>query len=579
MSGREVSALVALETMLCAAEQDGAAFSAALLADQDRQEQFPRTACDLLDAFGMASYYVPRGHGGRMRSFAELLQLWRAVARRDLTVAVAHGKTFLGTACVWVVNDAEQARALGQEVSSGTIVSWGLTERHHGSDLLAGELTAEAQRDGWLVNGEKWLINNASRGQVLCVLARTTPAGGPRGFSLLLVDKRKLADHQYRCLTKEATHGIRGADISGIAYRDALVPHNSLVGTAGQGIEIVLKALQLSRTVCVSLSLGAADHALRLAINFAAQRQLYERRLLDLPLARRAIGEAAATLMVAEAVCFVTSRCITALPGEMSVLSAIAKAFVPCVVDELIASLGDLLGARAFLSEYFEHGMFQKIERDHRIVAIFDGSTVVNRTGLINQFRELGRAYIRQTCDRPGLALALDWQASLPEFEPEKLRLLSGRGCSVLQSLPQAVAEMARVQSPRSPSPMALALADALCEMAAGVAQACAEYQPVLQREVPPTAFELAQRYELCFAGAACIGFWLANQHRAGNSPGLWHNALWLEAALVRIVSRLTPVLAQLEQAVDIYDVLAEQVTADSAQPISLLTAIEGDGR
>ncbi|MFJ1616885.1 acyl-CoA dehydrogenase family protein [Streptomyces sp. NPDC088249] len=55
------------------------------------------------------------------------------------------------------------------------------------------------------------------------------------------------------------------------------------MGEVGDGIETVLKALQLTRTVCVSLSLGAADTALRIAVDYARDRILYSRRLIELP--------------------------------------------------------------------------------------------------------------------------------------------------------------------------------------------------------------------------------------------------------------------------------------------------------
>ncbi|MDQ1919270.1 acyl-CoA dehydrogenase family protein [Massilia pseudoviolaceinigra] len=563
MSARDLSALVALESVLEAASAEGQPFSPAVSAELDRLEAFPAAACKVLDDFGLAAWYVPRRHGGRMESFSELLQLWRAVARRDLTVAVAHGKTFLGTGCVWVAADPEQARLLGRDVAAGAVVSWGLTERGHGSDLLAGELTARPDAAGWRVDGEKWLINNATRGLVLCALARTDAAGGSRGFSLFLIDKRSLSADTYRCLPKEATHGIRGADISGIAYANAPLPPGALVGSAGQGVEIVLKALQMSRTACSALSLGAADHALALALRFAAERQLYGRRMIDLPLVRRAIGEAAATLLAAEAVSVVAGRCMAALPGEMSVVAALAKAHVPSAVDEMIGSLGELLGARAFLTEVFEHGMFQKLERDHRIVAIFDGSTVVNRNGLINQFRNLARGWRDARCDRDGLAIVFDAGAALPEFAPEKLSLMSAGGCSVLQSLPHTCTQLtdapARVQR----------LATAMCAASAATLEQCGAYQPS-PREVPPAAFDLARRYELCFAGAACVGYWLAN-HAANQGAPLWQDALWLEAALVRLLAQLTPDAPGLEDDMVIYDTLAQALAAPGAPRASIL--------
>ena len=67
-----------------------------------------------------------------------------------------------------------------------------------------------------------------------------------------------------------------------------------------------------------------------------------------------------------------------------------AKSFVPTLVDGVIADLGELLGARAFLDDVYADGAFPKLERDHRIIAIFDGSTAVNRNALINQFPGAG---------------------------------------------------------------------------------------------------------------------------------------------------------------------------------------------
>ncbi|MEE3918904.1 hypothetical protein V2I01_12200 [Micromonospora sp. BRA006-A] len=69
------------------------------------------------------------------------------VARRDLTTAIGHGKTFLGAASVWARSprdeaDLAQARALAGTVLAGVPVCWALTEPGHGSDLLGGEVAA-----------------------------------------------------------------------------------------------------------------------------------------------------------------------------------------------------------------------------------------------------------------------------------------------------------------------------------------------------------------------------------------------------------------------------------------------------
>jgi len=495
----------------------------------DQREEFPTQACQVLDEVGLQRYYVPTRHGGRLSDFSASLPLLRAVARRDLTVMIAHGKTFLGAVSVWVGGDAEQAARLGEQITGGAVVSWGLTERDHGSDLFAGEVSAEPAVDGWLLTGEKWLINNATRGDLICVLARTRAAGGPRGFSSFLVDKRQLDPARFRCLPKVPTHGIRGAEISGISFDRAWVPATALVGAAGEGLAITLRALQLTRTGCAALSLGAADHGLSLAV-----RHLTGAAEPIGVTQRRVLGEAVAAVAVAEAVGVVATRSIHALPAELTAVSAITKAFVPTVVEQLLDRLGELLGPVAGQPG----GEFDKLRRDHPIVGIFDGSTLVNRNALINQFPKLAGAYRALPGDRAGVRAVTTLGVSLPEFDPQRLSLLSRSACSLIQELPEAVG--------RLPAGSVLTrLATALLTATDDLHHELTTVQSSV-RDVPPEAFALAERFELCFAGAAVVGLWLGNTTESVRCwPGLlgwaaaWPDALWARAALGWLLTEL----------------------------------------
>lgn len=545
----------AFDALLTAHEDD--AFAPGTLAEADAREAFPGPAVGVLDTAGLTDHYILPG--------AELpttVGMLRAVARRDLTVAIAHGKTFLGSVPVWLAGTPEQTTALAARVRGGEAVCWGLTERGHGADLLAGELGAVARGDGddgavdpgnggtgdggsvdggsaagssgnagsaagdsvngvpgdggWRLDGEKWLINNATRSGLACVLARTDPAGGARGFSLFLVDKKQLAPGSWRDLPKVRTHGIRGADISGFALDGARVGADALIGEAGDGLTVVLKSLQLTRTACASLSLGATDHALALAREFAAGRELYGRRLADIPHVRRALGRAAAAALVAEAVTLLSTRSAHALPGEMSVISALTKAYVPSLTQRTLAGIAELLGVRGFLTSP-PGGGFAKLERDHRIVGIFDGSTAVNRAALLNQLPRLGRHLKKGKQDAEGVRIAADLGAELPAFDRERLALLSVGGCSAVQALPGAAEEAGA------------ALTGRLRERLGQLALDAAEFVPVAGG-LPSSAFMLAERYERAYASAACLLLW---QHNPALREGaLGTGALWLRACL-----------------------------------------------
>ncbi|MTD54650.1 acyl-CoA dehydrogenase family protein [Amycolatopsis pithecellobii] len=521
------SAVTALEEMLGQWRADGP-FAPEELARLDAAEVIPTAACRALDDAGLPAYYVPVRFGGRLVAFPEVVAMLRAVARQDLTVAIAHGKTFLGAVSVWVSGSPETAEWLARQIIDGAIVCWGLTEQGHGSDLLAGEVSAERTTDGWRLDGTKWLINNATRAQLACVLARTSAEGGPRGFSLFLVDKRELAPRHVEPLDKIPTHGIRGADISGLSFHDAPLPATALIGEPGKAGETVLKALQLTRTACAALSLGAGDHAIRLATRFARRRRLYGRPVAEMPLARDTIGRAAARLLLAEAVTAVATRAIHVLPREMSVFSAVCKAFVPTIVQEAIEQVAELLGARGYLTGVFEHGEFAKLERDHRLVAIFDGSTLVNRQLLISQFTRLGRGY---GAVDPSAADRLSTLVTgpLPEIAYDKLTLISASGCGLTLAVPGLLHRVRELDS-----------GGRLTHVLADFEAACARTHAAIEAYRPASgmpgahAFALAELYELCVAGAACLLI-LASRPDDGRTWTL------LRGCLELVVERLVP--------------------------------------
>src|SRR5436853_533617 len=82
-------------------------------------------------------------------------------------------------------------------------------EEIHGSDLLATETEARREGAGFRLFGRKWLINNGTRARQRVVLARTDARGGPRGFSLFLVDAQELRAGTLVPLPKIRTLGIR----------------------------------------------------------------------------------------------------------------------------------------------------------------------------------------------------------------------------------------------------------------------------------------------------------------------------------------------------------------------------------
>ncbi|WP_327320531.1 acyl-CoA dehydrogenase family protein [Streptomyces sp. NBC_01235] len=510
--------------------------SAGVSAELDEAEEFPAQMCARLDAFGLPAHYVPADHGGALADHEQLLRLQRVVARRDLSAAIAHGKTYLGAAPVWTVGTPRQTAAVSAAVRSGEPFAWALTEPGHGADLANGEVTAARRTGGFLLDGTKWPINNATRADHLVVLARTGDPGTARGHSLFLVDKRRLARGTWRALPKAATHGVRGIDISGIEFSAAELSEAALLGPEGSGLETVLRSLQLTRTMCTALSLGAGEQALRLTAGFTATRLIQRTPLADRPRTRSIVTRCAALLAATEAAASLGARSIHSLTDELSVTSAVVKALAPTLIDAVVADLAELLGLRSFLTGEYAHGAFQKLWRDHHVVAIFDGSTPVNRAALIPQYGRLARGFARADVDTDGLAEAAASGTRPRRLDHRALTLTSRRGCSVVQSLPILAEALADRGAPDGLAEHAAALAATAADIALLMGEARPSARP------PMAAYELAGAYELCYAGAACLHLWATGGPSRASGP-LWDDGLWARAALRALRARIATVL------------------------------------
>jgi alkylation response protein AidB-like acyl-CoA dehydrogenase len=507
--------------------------SARLSAEADASEEFPAELCSRLDAYGLHRYYVPPRWGGAFDDHELMVRLWRTVSRRDLSTAVAHGITYLGAAPVWLAADPHQAAAAAAAALAGAPFACLLSEPDHGADLVNGSVTASGPAADRRLTGVKWPVNNATRATHVTVLARTSPAGTARGHSMFLLEKAALAPGTWRALPKVATHGLRAIDLSGIEFSGTPVTAGALIGAEGTGIETALRALQLTRTVCAAMSLGAGEHALRLAARGIAQGAALGPRATaaEWAYAGRALARGGSLLAAAEAASLVGARAAHSLTGEMSVVSAVVKSLAPALIDTVTAELTEILTPAA----QAEREALPRLARDHHVVSVFDGSTPVNRSALVHQFPRLARYLASGSGDAGGLAEAVMIGTRPRPLDRSALTLMSRSGCSVVQALP-AAAEAAAGCGVPGLTVRAVALRDAARLLGAAMAEVRPAARP------PMAAYELAAAYELCFAGAACLQVWRAGAQRHAGEP-LWRDGLWVRGALRELSANLADVL------------------------------------
>ena len=494
----------------------------------DEHEVYPAEGLALLNEWGLHRYYVPGSFGGCLTDFETLGALLRVASARDLTISISHAVSFLGSMCVWISGTPMPRRKLAERIVSGKRISLALTERSHGGDLLAAETKAvPTGNGGFRLDGEKWLINGISRNDVITVFARTAENDGPRAFSLFLVDKEALPVRALQPLPPSPTLGVRGADISGMRFDGVPLDKDALLGQVGGGFECLLKGLQLSRLLCGSLSLGAADTAMAVTLDFILQRVLYGRTAGEIPQVRRLLTEAWAEMLIADSVTTLSLRFLQRVPGQASIHSAVVKYFVPSLLEQTLQKLASVLGARYYLRSEQAGGIFQKALRDHLLIGLFDGSTLVNLSSLSLQLRV-------QPADSAGpleygeqLLDSADLFTALPPFDWSGLALTcQGRDVMLAPLTQEPPAQVRAVtRSDEQWGSVQDRLREAILQAMTGLERRVRALPPRTWLAREPELFDLARQYTvLCAAGAAFI---VRGVNRLALAGSLAHPAVW----------------------------------------------------
>ncbi|GAB2593856.1 acyl-CoA dehydrogenase [Streptomyces capparidis] len=510
-----------------------------------------------LDGWGLHRHYVPAALGGELTSYQELLGLLRTVARRDLTAAVAHGGTFLGTVCAWIGGGPWLARALAELVLEGEPVALGLTGQRPGGPGggapggtplaaagAAAGLTARPTDHGYLLDGEQWLLGGGADTRLLCLLASTAPGGGPRGLTLLLADTRALRPGSFRRLPPVPTLGVRGAGPAGVVFDGAEVPFSARIGAPGQGVEILLKAAQLVRVLTPALSLGAADHALRLALRAARERGALSegphgeglRHSAEL----RVLGEAYADLLAMEALSAVAARGVHLAPAELGPTSAAVRHLVPAMTEEVLAQLREVAAPRALPFGGGPSGAFARLERDHRAAEALDGSAAAGLPGVAAQLRGPYPAGPGDAAVLPVPGEMFDIAAPPPAARLDLLCLPVRRGSGLLAALPGSALALRRAADHEPALAGAAHHAEGIAAAAAALHREDGQWPcvwPAPAGPVPPEVRDRARRCGLLLTASACLGVWRHSEAVRGS----WPDGLWLHAALARLRVRLRP--------------------------------------
>lgn len=250
----------------------------------EEEHRFPREVFDDLGRGGWFGLCVPEEYGGGGQGLLEL-----AVANETLCASGGVAGTFFyvttpgfGAMTLTRHGTEEQKRRILPGLADGSIqFCLALTEPDAGSNAI--EIRTQARSDGadFVISGQKIWISNVENADWMIAVTRTIPAAEARprtsGFTLFLVDVKEALAAGTLSYTPIPKMGSNILASSQVFLDDVRVPAGNVIGQVDEGFAVLWDVLNPERILAAAGGIGTAEAALRIASDYARQREVFGR--------------------------------------------------------------------------------------------------------------------------------------------------------------------------------------------------------------------------------------------------------------------------------------------------------------
>jgi acyl-CoA dehydrogenase len=267
------------------------------------------------------------------------------------------------------VNEDQRERYLAPYVQRGTVSAIGISEPGAGADPAAMATRAVKEGNEWVINGRKIWISRASDADFTILMAVTDKQKGARGgISAFLIDKGTPGFNVLRRIPM-----LGGQFTYEVALENCRVPAANLLGTEGQGFAPMQVRLSTRRLQMASWSIGMAQRALDMMLEYAPQRVTFGAPLSERQTVQNWIADAYSKIRAARLMTYETAWKLDQGHDVRTDISSV-KAYATEMGWEILDRAMQMFGAMGVTKELPLSLMAGHI----RTMRIYDGPTEIH---------------------------------------------------------------------------------------------------------------------------------------------------------------------------------------------------------
>lgn len=350
---------------------------------------FPEEFYELAKKNDLYRYYLPSIYGGWDLSELEILRVQEEFSRGPGGMRMhLHHAADLN----WRILDDYSTKELKDHLmdkfqDKSVYINFALTEQTGGTGADI-HTTAIKQADGtYLLNGEKWLISHTDCSDYTYVIAVTDESKEKDDRLSAFVVPNDAPG--FEIVPMSHMMGCRGAGHAGLKFTNVKLDPKYLLGVEGQGMEIAIHSLSVSRVHIACSNLGMAQRMLEISLKRANDRVTFGKPIATRQMIKQKIAEMQKMIHVLRTAIYDFARDYDINPTNEYVTekAAICKLFsidtVKLVSDEMLEIFGG--------DGYFEdspYGPTERLYRDCRAMWLEEGAPCVQRITIARQCQD-----------------------------------------------------------------------------------------------------------------------------------------------------------------------------------------------